>query len=450
MALPPISLSPDHLGITRTVLGLPDAHTLDTASRLLQKNHDELNMFWRDAGGHNHIVHSILTAVAFGGSAADVQRAYDDGVDTQRPRVPANPQLASQLSDPVVFAAHMGDLAQYTTFLAFFEQLIREQGSWRPVVAEYYFGRTALADTMLARLFEGLFHPLIHLGLGIEFDLPAVVAEALAMTACHNSDGIDNFFFECERIASATSASPSKPLVVLLNETRANDKIRHATLPTDGPACVKDGVLGRAGPEMAALAAQYCVAPDNAGLRRATAEGISCAAYTAGASAQRPGKRNPVIDFFYLHNVTSSIFLTVLGRQEWINVADRARLVEWKARLDLVWYAASAAAALDREALLRYTPGPSAGMGWPELYRAVLAQHDDGHLAKFVRALKHGQDVEEEDGGDRIQDYDVLPVRGELWLRIAQMAYDSTVDKVEVLDKWVFGTGFDDRWAGRL
>jgi hypothetical protein len=269
------------------------------------------------------------------------------------------------------------------------------------------------------------------------------------MTACHNSDGIDRFFLECERIASAPTAPRRQPLAALLHDVRADDKIRHAAHPTDGPACVKDGVLGRAGPEMAALAAKYRIKPDSAGLRRATAEAISCAAYTAGA-AQRSGKA-PVIDFFYLHNVTSSIFLTVVGHQEWIDIADRARLVEWKARLDLVWYAASGAAALDREAVVGYVPGPSAGMGWPELYRAVLAQHDDGHLAKFVRALKHGQDVEH-DAGDVVDPDEarqLLPVRGDMWLRIAQMAYDTTLGKVEVLDKWIFGAGFDDRWEHR-
>ncbi|AEO66249.1 099811ce-411b-4082-844d-f9b42c878f83 [Thermothielavioides terrestris] len=443
----PITPSPEHQGIARTAESTADAHTLETAGRLLQKNHDDFHVFWRDEAGHDHIVHSILTVLALGGDAADVQRAYDDGYAIQRARVPADPHAVARLSDPAFFLAHMGVLSHYSDFLVFFEHQIGERG-YCPVVQEYCFGRTPLADTMLARLFEGLFHPIIHLGLGVEFDLPAIVAEALAMAACHNSDGIDHFFFECERISSASSA-PGKPLATLLDEVRAHDKVRHAVRPEDGPACVKDGVLGRAGAEMAKLAAQYRVQPDAAGLERATAEDISCATYTAGA-AQRPGKA-PAIDFFYLHNVTSSLSLTVLGRETWIDVADRARLVEWKARLDLVWYAASGAVALDAGAIASYVPGPSKGMGWAELYRAVLGQHDDGHLAKFVRALKNGCDVEEAlaGAGQEEEVARLMPVRGDMWLRIAQMSYDSALGKTEVLDKWIFGAGFDERWACR-
>lgn len=440
----PISLSPEHQGLAKTAKGPPDAYTLDTTNKLLQSNRDEFHMFWRDTSGHNHIVHSILTILSLGDNAADAQRAYDDGYGIQQPQITADPTIVARLSDSAVFLAHMGELTHYSDFLLFFEQQISARGM-RPVVTEYYFARTPLADTMLGRLGEGLFHPIIHLGLGIEFDLPAVVAEGLAMTACHNSDGIDLFFLECERLASKSSA-PSKPLERLLDEVRANDTIRHAAHPTDGPLCVKDGVLGRAGPEMTALASKYRIPPNHASLQHAIAEVITCAAYTAGA-AQKPGKA-AVIDFFYLHNVTSSIFLSVLGRQEWIDVADRVRLVEWTARLDLIWYAAGGAAALNRNSIIAYASGSSAGMGWPELYRAVVAQHDDGHLGKFVRALKHGQDIEEV--GDAVPDENHLfPVRGEMWLRVAQMAYDSTLGKVEVPDKWLFGAGFDERWKYR-
>ena len=60
---------------------------------------------------------------------------------------------------------------------------------------------------------------------------------------------------------------------------------------------------------------------------------ISTYTYFAGA-AQREGRKRK-IDFFYIHNVTSSIFFTVLIRQDWIKLEDHVRLVEWKASLDL-------------------------------------------------------------------------------------------------------------------
>ncbi|KAJ6006502.1 hypothetical protein N7451_004446 [Penicillium sp. IBT 35674x] len=79
--------------------------------------------------------------------------------------------------------------------------------------------------------------------------------------------------------------------------------------------------------------------------------------------------------------------------QSWIPLVVKARLSEWKARTDLVWYAASGAVELRLQDAMVYQPGPSARMDWAALHTAVTAVHDDGHLAKFVRGLKHCEDV---------------------------------------------------------
>jgi hypothetical protein len=38
------------------------------------------------------------------------------------------------------------------------------------------FDRSKVAEKMLARLYEGAYHPIIHLGLGIEFQQPGIIA----------------------------------------------------------------------------------------------------------------------------------------------------------------------------------------------------------------------------------------------------------------------------------
>ncbi|KAL4942085.1 hypothetical protein BDV06DRAFT_170062 [Aspergillus oleicola] len=65
---------------------------------------------------------------------------------------------------------------------------------------------------------------------------------------------------------------------------------------------------------------------------------ISVCANLVG-SVLRPDRKRK-LDFFIMHAVTSSIFCRVLIRQDWIKLEDRRRLVEWKGRLDLAWYAA--------------------------------------------------------------------------------------------------------------
>ncbi|KAG0650375.1 Oxidoreductase [Hyphodiscus hymeniophilus] len=431
-----VQLSPKNLGIAR-ITDSPEG-SLEIVDRLLQTNHDHSHVYWRDVGGHNHISHSVLSVLALGGGPTQLQRAYDDGIDIQRPIPPLDQHIVKGLGDPDNFLAQIGNIDQYTNFLRFFEQKIAAEG-WKAVVQEYLFSRTPIAEKLFAQLYEGAFHPFIHVGLGIEFEQSSIIAEGLAQAATHDSARIDVFFHRSEELA-ANSITPSKTLVQLLLDIRADDKLHYAARLPDGPVRVRDGVLGRAGEETASLAAQFHVKPED--LERATAEAINVAAYTAGA-AQRAGKARK-IDFFHMHNVTSSLFLTVFINQPWISAEDKVRIVERKARLDLVWYAASSAAELHIEDVTNYKATKSAGLDWSSLYRLVNDAHDDGHVAKFVRALKNGEEVSKrfEQGGGS----EAFPIRGDSWLKIAQMSYDSTLD-VGIDDKWIWGVGFDPLWA---
>jgi hypothetical protein len=171
---------------------------------------------------------------------------------------------------------------------------------------------------------------------------------------------------------------------------------------------------------------------------------ISCAAYTSGA-AQKPGKARR-IDFFIMHNVTCSIFFTVFIRQPWLRIEDKIRLVEWKARLDLVWYASCACPELRPQDIHEYKPTLSEGLDWATMYSALNKLHDDGHVAKFVRALKNGEDVANPyETGAGSEDF---PAKGDMWFKIAQMCFDTTsTNNTKVEEKWVWGAGFDPMWA---
>ena len=331
----PIQLSAN-LGLGRISDNPPGA--LEKANELLQRNHDDFHIFWRDVGGHNHLPHSILSVLALGGGPAEIQRAYDDGVAIQRPIPPIDKAIVQALHSPDNFRKYIGDLNHYTNYLAFFEEEITAKG-WQAVLQEHVFSGTANAETIFTQLYEGAFHPLIHLGFGVEFELPGVIAEGLAQAAIHDSANLDGFFQQSEQLAAAAATTtPSKPLLALYHEARATDKIRTAAKVQEGPVRVRDGVIGRARAEIAALAAQWRVAQPytEAALERATAEVINLAALSAGG-VHRAGKVRR-IDFFHMHNVNASIVLTAFNRLPWLGLADKVRLVERKARLDLVWY----------------------------------------------------------------------------------------------------------------
>ena len=438
-SIPQIGLSNEHVGILGDAL--VDSASIQKANRLLQKNHEEWHMFFRDRAGHNHIAHSILTCLALGGAPEDIQRAYDDGVGIQRPIPEVDAVTVDKLADEEFFYQTLGTITQYTSFLVFFQHQMEEHG-WKETVNKYVFSRSKVAEKMLARLYEGAYHPIIHLGLGIEFQQPGIIAEALAQAAAHDDSHISTLFEACEAQAGiAYPPANPKSLIQLLNETRANETIRTAPRWEDFGNKMRDGVVGRANLEMAYIASQFIVKPED--LERRTAEMISVCAYMAGAS-QRPARKRK-IDFFYMHTLTSSIFFSVLIKQDWIKIEDRVRLVEWKGRLDLAWYVVSGSAELYEDAVTGYHNDFSAEMGWKELYAAVNKEHDDGHVAKMIRALKNGQEASrpfEE------KHPDVFVVKGDMWLKIARMALDTTKD-CQTDQKFVNFTGFDMGWKLR-
>jgi hypothetical protein len=79
-------------------------------------------------------------------------------------------------------------LRAYTAYVKFFEAEVTAKGI-DGVVTEYVFSPEANAATgkgidpeMINRLLDGIFHPMIYLGCGVEFNMPGVVAEGQSNT----------------------------------------------------------------------------------------------------------------------------------------------------------------------------------------------------------------------------------------------------------------------------
>lgn len=394
-------------------------------------------MFFRDIAGMNHISHSLLTCLGLGANPQDLRDRYQDEAVSQRPMPPLDEELLERLNDPDVFYENICNKVQYQTFLKFFERKIAAEG-WKKVAHEYTFSKTKIAERMLASMFDGLYHPLIHLGLGVEFQLPGLVAEALAQAAANDDSHLDKMFNRCEEEATKTATGPDTSLLDLVHKVRASDKIRNAPQWSDLGLKLKAGLVGRACDEFAQVAGQFKIPVDEKALERRTAEMISVCTYLAGA-AQQNGRKTK-IDFFIMHSVTSSIFASVIiGQKDWISLEDRVRLVEWKGRADLAWYAVSGSPKLRTDFITSY---PSS-KGWEEVFSAVVKEHDDGHAAKFIRALKNGEAVsrEFEDG----EWADSFPIKGDMWLKMANMCQDTTTS-LPIPIKWVMFTGYPEAW----
>lgn len=430
-------------------------------------------MFFREMAGMNHISHSLLTCLALGAGPAELRDRYDDEAAGQRPMPPVDAELLEKLSDQHVFLQTMHIKAQYNTFLRFFEQRIAaNEGGWKAVVHEYVFSRTEVAERMLSSLFDGLYHPLIHLGLGIEFELPGLVAEALAQAAANDDSDLHRLFQMCEAesrghtegeaapAAGSVQGRPAGPppsMLQLVHEMRENDQIRTAPRWSDLGLKLRNGVVGRAGQAFARVAGRFRLAATAAGggkdtddgeeeLERRTAEMISTCAFMCGA-AQFEGRKTK-IDFFWMHAVTSSIFMTVLAAQgAWVSLRDRARLLERKVYTDLAWYVASGSVPLDGGYINRYAEEDveTLSWGWEDVFGAVVKEHDDGHAAKFIRALKNGELVTAKYEGQDNKGVDYFPLKGDLWLKMARMGH-ATTKSMPIDLKWVRFTGYDEAW----
>ena len=159
---------------------------------------------------------------------------------------------------PECFKSYLGQEKYYHDFLVYFQQEIDKSG-WQHVLQEHLFAETEHADDMLARMFAGFLHPTIHLGFGIEFQQPAIIAEALAQAAVHDN-WIASLFFGCEKGAkeSRSKDGPRKTIVQILEECKKDDKLSKAAHWDDGNK-VRDGIIKRAPEEMIHYATQYTV-----------------------------------------------------------------------------------------------------------------------------------------------------------------------------------------------
>lgn len=201
----------------------------------------------------------MLTIWALGASPETIQLQYEREDKRQRPAFSPNETLIQSLHDKKEFMKQMYQEEHYPSFLAFFQHEIDQKGV--PVVLnEYLFSGDELAESLLSRMFAGLVHPIIHLGFGIEFQQPAIVAQALAQASVHK-DYLADCFFNPAANTYTTHSQRYKPLMEIMEEMRADQKVRNASAHGDTDL-FEDGILKRAGTDVIGYCSQWAVSED--------------------------------------------------------------------------------------------------------------------------------------------------------------------------------------------
>ncbi|KAI5202443.1 hypothetical protein E4T38_05602 [Aureobasidium subglaciale] len=403
------------------------------ASDLLQENHEKHDIFFNNGGFHNHIAHHLLTIYSLNATPSQIQKHYDDNVSYQRPPQPVEAALVEGMEDPSLFKKYLGKERYYNDYLRYFQAEISKKG-WQQVLNEYVFAGDERADDMLARMYAGFLHPIIHLGFGIEFHQPAIIAEGLAQAAVHGA--WMKPLFEGAETLSKTLRGPPKGIVDLLDQTHAEKRLAKAA-DVDGNR-IRDGIMKTEMKRMVGIIAQYRISSPKE-LDERTAEMTNAAAYFSGA-AQRRDKAIK-FDFFYMHCINASIFFSTFLKQDWLSDVNKVRLLQWKARHDIVLYASRGCPDLLLDEIANYKPSkPTSGAidPWYDIIERVKNFSDDGHGSKLVRALAHGQQI-----CKPYEENEKFRIKGDMWLQLGHMAIDSVEGSEPI---WVRSAGFDSAW----
>ena len=127
-----------------------------------------------------------------------------------------------------------------------------------------------------------------------------------------------------------------------------------------------------------------------------------------------------------MHCVNCSIFYNAfLKGAPWISDGDKARLLEWKGRLDLCMYASRRSPEPRMDVIEKYKPkhpstvkDTSTGVGtWERIFTRVVRHNDDGHAAKLIRALAHGESI----CAAYDMDDPLYRIKGDMWLQLGNM-----------------------------
>lgn len=403
------------------------------ASELLQENHDKHHIFFNKDGFHNHIVHHLLSLYGLGAPADVIEQRYKENASYQRSPFQLDERVLEDLNNPENFKKYLNKEKYYIDFLTFWQNEFEKKG-WENVLNEYVFAGDERADDLLGRFYGGFLHPIIHLGFGIEFHQPAIIAEALAQACCHDN-WTGKFLLAVEKDSKSRSSASNKTLPELLDEIRANKKLSTAAQWSDANK-IRDGIIARASEEMLSYTSQWIVTPET--LEEKTAEMINNSIYFT-AAAQHPPKQVK-IDFYYMHYVNSSIFYPTFNAQSWLSIENKVRMLQWKGYLDLAMYASRRSPPLLLNEITDYEPVKPEAADWNGIFTRLFEFQDDGHAVKLGRAVRNGELI---CGKWAKGEGEWMKVKGGMWEKIGNMLIDSVEDSGA---HWARSVGFEEAW----
>ncbi|KAG2031137.1 hypothetical protein BDR03DRAFT_928361 [Suillus americanus] len=408
---PSPSSPPDVLSPPRYPGVSPEAAAALT--HVLKDNYTKYHIFFNYRRFHNHITHRALALYATGAGGSLIEQFYKQDGANQRPAI-KSPEAITEEN----FIKHLGDENFYAAYKTFFSKVIEERGV-SATLEKYIFsrkynfveGRDASAQpVMLARFLGGLFHAFIHVGYGAEFGIPGMVVEGLALTSVHEPEFLPSYLFEPSGTTAVEEATTRLASLVLntkisvapfqLEQPQKNHTFSIlAKIMQDSKFAPKeikkyfkdfDGLMSEHGDTIWRYAEQWTIDPSQPGeIERKMEECIwtSTILYTIGGWNKDRGLR---ADFFFMHLVTSSLFLPSL--LPYLPQDSQVLLLRGYFASTLGWWITRGFPRLDIQGFLSATSHISSETKVANPFLDIVQSamtHPDNHILKIQRAFGH-------------------------------------------------------------
>jgi len=342
-----------------------------------------------------------------GADSDALKAAYADQCAYQRPSF-ASPGAITKEN----WTEHLGDEKYYNAYLAFFTEEVAAKGV-SDVIEEYIFSPAANFPgtggkvEMLNRFCAGLLHPMIQLGYGCEFNVPGMIIEGLGHTVAHSPSA--SVLTPESWFRGSIKAKPnSTPSALNIFARVLADPEIPGIRSSDDVAFFKNSVQQFGDKVLGHIESWSPDLSTKEGLQKALEEvvwAVTLMYGVAGLSRKEDGLFNA--DFFHMHFVTSSMFLSSILVH--LEPKSRELLLRTYLGVCLVWYLARGKPHLDIEAFfqdsstLKSLTGPASLTGpshnipaatahspnpWAQIVQQAIV-HPDDHLPKLQRTLAH-------------------------------------------------------------
>ena len=329
-------------------------------------------------------------------------------------------------------------------------------------------------------LFTGYVHSMMHVGMGLEYKQPKILAEGFAQAVVHHDYWYTDFLHQAEDLGKKGEQS-ALSMVECVDLAAQHPVIKTCStydyqrqFEGEGEKrsfvmrkeMIKDGVCGKGFEPLKVVAARYRVDPNdleretaaliNAACKSNSSPGFRCqthylrcaTGFLVHACQCPPHECRP--DFFLMHGSNVSIWLSVFLAEPSLSPAQKARLIEYTGRTILMLYAGMGCPDPRMEWVMSQKPViPESANSWPVVLKRATEHPDDGHMSKLIRVTAHCQQISKK--------YDHLPefrLKQDMFLPAANAALDGlfTTNDGQPMSgtiHWLFvrGCGWPEAWA---